>query len=137
MFNLKTVCNRFESNGKPVNGKEASGPEKVLPGYFKAIKDPVSALNSSTSSSSETDSTSDLQANPTLAVEPPFIVQNKPVPDLVLLTSSNPDGKTTVRGNNERKLVFDFIVSRCPKFISEDVINSESFIFPWPNHYQR
>ena len=127
MFNLKTGCNRFDSNGKPINAKEASGPGKVLSGYFKAIKDPVSALNSSTSSSSETDSTSNLPANPTTALEPPLIVQ-KPVPDLALLTSSNPNGKTTVRDNNERKLVFDFIVSRCPNLISEDVINSESFI---------
>ena len=77
MFNLKTVCNRFDSNGKPINAKKASGPGKVLPGYFKAIKDPVSALNSSTSSSSETDSTSNLPANPTTALEPPLIVQNK------------------------------------------------------------
>ena len=113
----------------PLTLKKASDPEKVLPGYFKTIKDPVSTLEYSTSSSSETDnSKSDLLANPTTAVEPPLIVQNKAVPDLALLTNSNTNGKTTVRENNERKSVFDFIVSRCPNFISEDVINSKSFI---------
>ena len=50
------------------------------------------------------------------------------LPDLALLTNSNTNGETTVREHNERKLVFDFIVSRFPNFISEDVINSKSFI---------